>query len=334
MRKILGFGVVLAAAYLTGTVGAAYGQQRGGATAPNTIANQAINEAMGAPTPGQPGGIGGNTAAPANVQVPGTAGSVLNQAGVTGTAPGNPQAPGTAGSVLNQTGVTGSAPGNYQAPGTAGNVLNQTGVTGSAPGNYQAPGTAGNVLNQAGVTGTSAANPAQGMMAPGTTYTRGVTNAMQGNYPANPATSAIPGVQQGTYPGTATGAAPGYVSRVMPGMSGYNSVNPMATTMAPGYYYAGTAGMPSTTYNSPGYVTPGYYGTQTGPYVVQRRGLFGRRNRIVYPASPYGSTTYGTSPSGYTTYGTPTYSTTPGAYTYGTTTYSTPVRYTYGAYPY
>jgi hypothetical protein len=312
MRKILGFGVVLAAAYLTGTVGAAYGQQRGGATAPNTIANQAINEAVGTTaTPGQPGGIGGNTAAPANVQVPGTAGSVLNQAGVTGTAPGNPQ-----------------------VPGTAGNVLNQTGVTGTAPGNYQAPGTAGSVLNQAGVTGTSPSNPAPGTMAPGTTYTPGATNAMQGSYAANPATGAVPGVQPGTYPGTTTGAAPGYVSRVMPGMSGYNSVNPMATTMAPGYYYAGTAGMPSTTYNSPGYVTPGYYGTQTGPYVVQRRGLFGRRNRIVYPASPYGYTTYGANPSGYTTYGTTTYYTTPGAYTYGTTMYSTPVRYSYGAYPY
>ena len=289
MRKILGFGVVLAAAYLTGTLGAAYGQQRGGATAPNTIANQAINEAVGTTaTPGQPGGIGGNTAAPGNVQVPGTAGSVLNQTGITGTAPGNPQVPGTAGSVL----------------------------------------------NQAGVTGTSPANPAPATMAPGTTYTPGVTNAMQGNYAVNPATSAVPGFQQGTYPGTVTGAAPGYVSRVMPGMSGYNSVNPMATTMAPGYYYAGTAGMPSTTYSSPGYITPGYHGTQTGPYVVQRRGLFGRRNRIVYPSSPYGYTTYGTNPSGYTTYGTTTYYTTPGAYTYGTTTYSTPVRYSYGAFRY
>jgi hypothetical protein len=287
MRKILGFGVVLTAAYLIGTVGMAYGQQRAPAPTPNAIANQAINTAVQGTTatPDQTAGVGANTAAPTNAQV----------------------------------------------PGTAGNVLNQTGVTGAAPGKYQVPGTAGNVMNRAGVTGTSPANTATGTAAPGTPY---MVNPAQGNYATNAASNAAPGMQQGTYPGTATGATPGYTGRVMPGMTGYNTVNPMGTTMAPGYYYAGTAGMPYATYNTPGYVTPGSYSTQTGPYVVQRRGLFGRRNRIVYPASPYGYTTYGTNPSGYTTYGTTTYYTTPGAYTYGNRTYTTTGGFTYGGYPY
>ena len=133
MRKILGFGVVLAAAYLTGTVGAAYGQQRGGATAPNTIANQAINTAVqGATgTPNQPGGIGANAAAPTNVQVPGTAGSVLNRAGVTGARPAT-ASPGTmtAGARAKT-----AAPGNVQVPRTAGTVLNRAGVTRTSPAN-------------------------------------------------------------------------------------------------------------------------------------------------------------------------------------------------------
>src|SRR5262249_10984858 len=131
MRKILGFGVVLAAAYLTGTVGAAYGQQQGGATPPNTIANQAINTAVqGATgTPVQPGGVSANAAAPTNVQAPGTAGRVLNQTGVTGTGPTTAYpGRGTAGAGANI-----AAPGNVQMPGTAGTVLNQAGVTGTYP---------------------------------------------------------------------------------------------------------------------------------------------------------------------------------------------------------
>jgi PDZ domain len=230
MRKILGFGVVLAAAYLTGTVGAAYGQQRGGATAPNTIANPAINTAVqGATgTPNQPGGIGANAAAPTNVQVPGTAGSVLNQTGVTGARPAT------------------ASPGTM----TAG-----AGAKTAAPGNVRVPRTAGTVLNRAGVTRTSPANTV-----PGRTYTPGVGNPARGNYAANAMTNAVPGFQQGTYPGTATGATPGSTGRVMLGVAGYNSVNPMGTTMAPGYYYANTAGMPYATYNNtPGYGYP-YYG--------------------------------------------------------------------------
>jgi hypothetical protein len=246
MRNSLGIGVVLAAAYLTAAAGATYGQGRGTAAAPNNIEREAINTA-----------VQGTTAAP------------------------DPTA------------------------GVGANTV--------APGNPQVPGTAGNVLNQAGVTGTSPANTVPGTVNPGTTYAPGIANPVQGNYATNPPNYAAPGVQQG-YVGSATGATPGYAGRDMPGMAGYNSVNPMGTTMAPGYYYAGTAGMPYATYNTPGSVTPGYYGTQTSPYVVQRRGLFGRRNRVVYPASPYGTTTYGTSPSGYTTYGTTTYYTTPGTY--------------------
>jgi len=225
MRKILGFGVVLAAAYLTGTVGAAYGQQRGGATAPNTIANQAINTAVqGATgTPNQPGGIGANAAAPTNVRVPGTAGSVLNQTGATGTT---------------------TTPGTAATPGQATGIGAGTG----AP-NYQVPGTAGTALNQTGATGTPTTRTAPGTVNAGSAYApRGAT------YSAFPTTAGTPGVMQGTYPTNVTAATPGYVGRTMPGMTGYNSVNPMGTTMVPGYYYAGTAGMPYATYNN----TPGY----------------------------------------------------------------------------
>jgi hypothetical protein len=196
---------------------------------------------------------------------------------------------------------------------------------------YQVPGTTGTVVNPAGAGGVQTY--------PGTT-------TYSSNYYA-------PGARVGTYPGTSTGATPGYANRVMPGMAGYNTVNPMPTTMAPGYYYAGTGGMPYATYNTPGSyssgnVTPGYYNTQAQTYPIQpRRGLFGfgRRNRMVYPASPYGTTT--NSPYGYSTYGTTTYSPynssvygnraySPSGYsTYGTTTYSTvPGTYTYGAAPY
>ena len=63
--------------------------------------------------------------------------------------------------------------------------------------------------------------------------------------------------------------------------------------------------------------TTGYYPTQYQTYPVrQRRGLFGglfrRRNRVVYPGSPYGTTyattPYGNNATGYTTY---TYTTSP-----------------------
>jgi hypothetical protein len=164
-------------------------------------------------------------------------------------------------------------------------------------------------------------NPGAGYQA-GTTYP-GAANTT--TYSSNYYTA---GPQQGVYPGTATGATPGYTSRGMPGMAGYNAVNPMATTLAPGYNYAGTAGMPyatgTTTGNSPAYGAPGYYTMQPQTYPVrQRRGLFGfwRRNRVAYPASPSGAMTYGTTPSGYATYGTTTYYSTPATYTYRTSPY-------------
>src|SRR5262249_54534465 len=78
--------------------------------------------------------------------------------------------------------------------------------------------------------------------------------------------------QAGTYPRTYMGATPAYTNQIMPG---YTSVNPMATTMAPGSY-AGTAGTPYTTYYTPGYASPygttGYYTTQPYGNVVQQRG--------------------------------------------------------------
>ena len=299
MRKTLGFSVVLAAAYLTGTVGVAFGQGAGRSSVANTATQDAVQAiAPGTTTaPGQATGIGAGTGAP-NYQVPGTAGSVLNQAGVTGT---------------------GATPGTAAMPGQATGIGAGTG----AP-NYQVPGTAGTILNQAGVTGTNTA--ASGTVNAGTAYAPAGTT-----YSGYPTTARTPGVMQGTYPANVTAATPGYAGRAMPGMTGYNSVNPMGTTMAPGYYYAGTAGTPYTTY-TPANGTNSYYTSQ--PYVMQRRGLFGRRNRIAYPASPYGTTTYQTAPPAYTTYGTTTYYSTPGVYNYGNPTYTTPGTYQYGRYPY
>jgi hypothetical protein len=244
------------------------------------------------------------------------AGTAYGQSGATGTGRG------AAGGIGRSTGTAPSslvtAPNNLEqqaneaansSVGTPATVPGQVapppaaGYGTTPPNTYQAPGTAGSVINPAGTTTTYPPNPAvtypQGTrIVPGTTYSS--------NYYA-------PGAQQGVYPATGTAATPGYTGQVMPGMAGYNSVNPMGTTMAPGYYYAGTAGMPYATSPTRGYssmyVTPGYYNTQPQTYTVQqRRGLFGgmfrRRNRVVYTTSPYGTNYYyGTSPYGYTTAG-------------------------------
>ena len=99
---------------------------------------------------------------------------------------------------------------------------------------------------------------------------------------------------------------------------------PYATYNTQGY---GGTGMPyqygATTAYPAGYVNPGYNATQIQGYTVQRRGLFGRRNRVVYPASPYGASTYtyGAYPTGYTTYGTTTTYSMPGPYSYRTSPY-------------
>jgi hypothetical protein len=299
MRKILGLGVVLAVASLTGTARVAYGQPGTGnvtstpgslVTAPGN-SEQAADDAAAANRAGALNRVtGGNAAVPSQ------------------TAPPVP-APG---------GGTTMTPGNtYQTPGMTGTTVNPAG--------------AGGVQTYPGSTNAGIGTPATGYQA-GTPYPGAAnTTTYSSNYYA-------PGYQAGTYPGPNTGATPGYTNRVMPGMAGYNAVNPMATTMAPGYYYAGTAGMPYATYNTPGYssmyVTPGAYNTQVQPYAVRpRRGLFGRRNRVAYPASPYGSS-YGTSPYGYNTYGNTTYSPY-GNSTYSTTTYSSfPGTTTYSTAPY
>ncbi len=117
----------------------------------------------------------------------------------------------------------------------------------------------------------------------------------------------------------------------MPGMAGYNSVNPMGTTMAPGYYYAGTGGLPyatgattgySSTYVSPNYYTEGYVvPPQRGVVVQPRRGFFGgafRRNRVVYSSSPYGNA------NGYSGYGYNNGATYSGYNTTGYTTTTSP----------
>ncbi len=301
MRKILGFGVVLAVASLAGTARLAYGQTGTGnvTTTPGSLITAPGNSEQAA-----------NDAAAAR-----RAGALNRAAAANAAATGQPATP---------------APG----PGA-------TTTTTTTPGNtYQAPGTTGTVVNPAGAGGvqTYPGNVAPGTVHTGSGYQAGTIYPGTTNTTTYSSNSYAPGAQTGTYPGPSTGATPGYTNRVMPGMAGYNAVNPMATAMAPGYYYAGTAGMPYATYNTPGYssmyVTPGYYGTQVQTYTVRpRRGLFGRRNRVVYPASPSGYT-YGTTPYGYNTYGTTTYS--PYGYsTYSTTTYSTvPGSYTYSTSPY
>jgi len=300
MRKILGFGVVLAVASLTGTAGVAYGQPGTGniSTRPGSLITAPGNSEQAA-----------NDAAAAN-----RAGALNRAAAANAAVPGQPATP---------------------APNAAGTTTTTT------PGNtYQAPGTTGTVVNPAGAGGvqTYPGNAAPGTVNAGTGYQPGTTYPGTANTTTYSSNYYALGAQEGTYPGPSTGATPGYTNRVMPGMAGYNAVNPMATTMAPSYYYAGTGGMPYATYNTPGsssgYVTPGYYGTQVQNYTVRpRRGLFGRRNRVVYPASPYGNT-YGTSPYGYNTYGNTTYS--PYGYSsYSTTTYSTvPGTYYYRTAPY
>jgi hypothetical protein len=222
-------------------------------------------------------------------------------------------------------------------------VLAVASLTGTARVAYGQPGT-GNIVTSSGSLVTAPGNSEQAANAAAAAYRAGTRYPGAANMTTYSSNYIAPGYEAGTYPGPGTGATPGYTSRVMPGMTGYNDINPMATTMAPGYYYAGTGGMPYATYNTPGYssmyvtpgsyntqvppssmyVTPGSYNTQVPPYAVRpRRDLVGsgRRNRVVYPASPYGSG-YGTSPYGYNTYGNTPYS--PYGYsTYGTTTYST-----------
>lgn len=170
------------------------------------------------------------------------------------------------------------------------------------------------------------------------------------NTPA--ANKATPGINTAA-PGAVT---PGYTNRVMPGMVGYNSVNPMSTTMAPSYYYARSAGLPYATYNSSVYnnaggapmtygattaypstvMSPGYNATIQPQY--RRRGLFGRRNRVFYRSTPY-RYYYDTPYNGYSTYGTTGYYSGPGAvgyrgtYGYGSS-YLTPSRYSYGSATY
>jgi hypothetical protein len=266
MQKYLGLGVVVAAAYLTGSWGAANAQTGAGRQAGGGA------PAVGRTQTTSPSSLG---AAANNLEQQANEAAGLNNApAATNAAPAQ---------------AAGAAP----AQATAG--MPAPGTTTVPPANtYQAPVTTGTMVNPAGT---------------GTTYPATATNM----YPA------------GSYPGTYTGATPGYTNQLMPGMTGYNSVNPMATTMAPGYYYAGTAGMPYATYGTPAYSSGlGYPGYNTMP--VQnfsgrmRRGLFGRRNRVAYPAVPYGYNTYGnaySSPYSYSTYGTTTYYSAPASYSYG-----------------
>jgi hypothetical protein len=149
------------------------------------------------------------------------------------------------------------------------------------------------------------------MMAPGATVPgQGITNQGYSSYyvqgagrPQTPVTpmAGIP------YYNTFSGAGAAY-----PGMgtSGY------AAYPARSYGYSSMYVAPGTTYGA----APTYMPARRGLF----GGLFGRRNRQVYTAGPYG-TTYGTMPYGTTTYGAAPYT-----YGSGMTTGS----YTYGAAPY
>jgi hypothetical protein len=297
MRKTLGFGVVLAAAYLTGTVGMAYGQAGRSAPAPRPPATNPARSALGnvEQQAAQAAGLDNSTGttAPASGQpattVPGQSATTVPGQSAT-TIPGQPA-----------TTIPGQ-PANM-IPGQPATTVPASGAMTTTPANtYQVPGITGTQVNPAG---TATAYP-------------GTTTTYSSSY-----------YQAGTIPGTYTGATPGYTNRTMPGMAGYNSVNPMATTMAPGYYYAGTAGMPyatgTTTGYAPTYGNTGYYTAQPYGYTVpQRRGLFGglfrRRNRVAYPATTL-TNPFGSSPAGYSGYYTTTYTTAPGTYYYSTSPY-------------
>jgi hypothetical protein len=317
MRKILGFGAVLAASCLAGTAGLAHAQTGAG--------NQAGSGAAG---------VSGrvNTTNPSTlITAPNNLEQQANQNATNAVAGtnANATAPGQTAATPPQS-VLGTQPAN--ANPVAGTMANPANGTQRTVGNAaQIPGTVANPVNS---TQTAVGNAAAGTVNPGTANPLPPGTPGEWNYRSSPAAvnAYAPGVQQGSYPGAATAATPGYTNQVMPGMTGYNSVNPMATTMSPGYYYAGSAGMPYGTYNTPtysSYGTNGYYNAPRQGYMFQRRGLFGRRNRIAYPASPNASNVYSSYPSGSSTYGTTTYNT-PGTYTYGNTTYSTPGTYTYG----
>jgi hypothetical protein len=201
---------------------------------------------------------------------------------------------------------------NPALPGQAVTTPPQPGGIGTTPGNTpQVPGTAGNVLNQSGVMPTNPATTAPGTVNPAAAN----TTTYSSSYYA-------PGAQQGVNPASTTGVTPGYTNSMRPGVAGYNSVNPMATTMTPGSFYPGTTGTTyatgATTGYSSMYVTPGYYTTQPQTYTVQQRrgllgGMFRRRNRVAYPASPYVTSPYGYTTTGYTT------ATAPVTYYYTTT---------------
>ena len=65
----------------------------------------------------------------------------------------------------------------------------------------------------------------------------------------------------------------------------------------------------ATTYTRPATITPATADLRrSASGEASSVGSSGRRNRVVYPASPYG-TTYGTTPYGYTTTGYTTYTT-------------------------
>ncbi len=352
MRTNLGFGVVLAVASLT-AAGTAYGQVgaagTGGRgtpvgigrthtvspssllTAPNNLEQQA-NEAAannGAMTPGTPGQVapstvGGNgvTNSAGGYQAPATAPTSLDRTSTNGLVPGQ----GMPGSVYNPNA------GGLPAPGTVGSINNNTGIAGAT-------------VNQGAGYPQNAANSSAGYpqaVNPGAGYSpANVYSSTPYNGSAYSSYYFVPGAQEGvTQSSRITGATPGYAGRVMPGMAGYNSINPMGTTMAPGYYYAGTAGMPyatgATTGYSNTYVSPNYY--SQGYVMRPRRGLFGRRrNRVVYTASPYatpyyGNTTYGSN-NGMTYNGPSNGWSSPGYNTTGYTTVTAPGSYYYTTAP-
>ncbi len=237
----------------------------------------------------------------------GTAQTAYGQAGTTG------RAASTAATVEN------AVQGNTRA-GTAANMppaqvpvsgeLNTTspGSLVTSPNNLEQEANQRALNNPAtGVTGAATTNQPAGATIYPSTATPAAVN--------NPAALTNRTYSSYYVPGT-QGTTPGAGAIGVPGM-GYNTVNPMGTTMAPGTYYSGAGytpyGVPTTTYSSM-YVTPGFTTPIQTYSTVPRRGLFGgmfRRNRQVYTTAPY-TYTYGTAPSTYTY----SYGTVPGTYTY------------------
>lgn len=263
MRYILGFGVVLAVANLTGTVETAYAFQAPATTrtppppvpgAPSAVEN-AVQQNLN-PT----GTTTATTTDPANAtQTPPPSGTIIT-APTTPTTPANAiQAPAVPGSVTNNpaTGALNAQPNMVPGTNSAGITNNRTYSSNYVPGT-QPVTTPGAVMTTPPATSGAVGMPGMGYstattMAPGTYYQGGVPAGYSSMYVAPGYTTAAP-----TYYTTQT-----YPVRQRRGLFGglFRRRNAQVYTTAPYGYTYGTA--PGTyTYTA----APGAYTYAPAPY--------------------------------------------------------------------